>query len=224
MPGQMVTFPSNSHTCEGYLAVPPSGRGAGVVVIQEWWGLVPHIKDIADRAAAAGYLALAPDLFHGKSTTEPDEAGKLMMAMKMDDAAKDMAGAVDYLKSHAACTGNIGSVGFCLGGGLSLYLATLRPLDACVVYYGTLPGVQPDLTKIAGPILGHYAQNDGWASPAAAAALLKLLHDAGKQAEFHQYAGTEHAFFNDARPEVYNATAATQSWDRTLAFFKEHLA
>jgi len=224
MAGQIVSFPSNGHTCEGYLALPPSGKGAGVVVIQEWWGLVLHIKEVADRLAAEGYVALAPDLYHGKTTAEPDEAGKLMMSMKMDQAARDMSGAFDYVKSHAACTGKVGSVGFCLGGGLSLYMATLRPVDACVIYYGALPGVQPDLTKIAGPVLGHYAQNDGWASPEAAAALQKQIRDAGKRVEFHQYAGTEHAFFNDTRPEVYNAAAAKQSWERTLAFFKQHLA
>jgi carboxymethylenebutenolidase len=224
MAGQMVTFPSNGHTCEGYLARPAAAKAPGVVVMQEWWGLVPHIKDVADRFAAAGYLALAPDLFHGKTTTEPDEAGKLMMSMKMDEAAKDMAGAFDYLKSNAACTGKIGSVGFCLGGGLSLYLATLRPVDACVIYYGALPGnVHPDLSKIRGAVLGHYAEHDGWASPEAAAALKKQIADHGTPVEFHQYAGTEHGFFNDTRAEVHKPDASKQSWERTLAFYKQHL-
>jgi len=224
MAGQMVSFPSNGHRTEGYLALPASGKGPGVIVIQEWWGLVPHIKELADRFAAAGYVALAPDLYHGQTTTEPDEAGKLMMAMKMDVAAKDMSGAYDYVKAHPACTGKVGSVGFCLGGGLSLFVSTLKPVDACVIYYGALPGVQPDLSKIAGPVLGHYAEHDGWASPEAAAALKQQLSDAGKRVEFHQYAGTEHAFFNDTRPEVYNAAASKLSWDRTLAFFKKNLA
>jgi carboxymethylenebutenolidase len=224
MAGQMVSFPSNGSTAEGYLASPASGKGPGVIVIQEWWGLNDNIKQIADRFAAEGYLALAPDLYHGKLTAEPDEAGKMMMSMKMDEAAKDMAGAYDYLKKHGACTGKIGSVGFCLGGGLSLYVSTLRPIDATVIYYGALPGVQPDLSKVAGPVLGHYAQNDGWASPEAAAALEKQLKDLGKSVEFHQYAGTEHAFFNDTRPEVYNAAASKQSWERTIAFYKKHLA
>ena len=224
MAGQMVSFPSNGGTAEGYLATPESGKAPGVVVIQEWWGLNANIKGIADRFAAEGFLALAPDLYHGKVTAEPDEAGKMMMALKMDAAAKDMAGAYDYLKKHAACTGKVGSVGFCLGGGLSLYMSTLRPIDATVVYYGALPGVRPDLAKVAGPVLGHYAQNDGWASPEAAAALEKQLKDLGKSVEFHQYAGAEHAFFNDMRPEVYNAAAAKTSWDRTIAFYKRHLA
>ena len=225
MAGQMVSFPSNGHSGEGYLALPPSGRGPGVIVIQEWWGLVPHIKDVADRLAAEGYVALAPDLYNGKTTTEPDEAGKLMMSMKMDEAARDMSAAFDYLKNHDATTGKIGSVGFCLGGGLSLYLATLRPVDACVIYYGALPGnVAPDLNNIKGAVLGHYAEHDGWASPEAASALEKQLRDAGKDVEFHQYVGTEHGFFNDSRPEVHNEAAAKQSWQRTLDFFKKHLS
>jgi carboxymethylenebutenolidase len=185
---------------------------------------VPHIKDVADRFASEGFVALAPDLYHGKTTTEPDEAGKLMMAMKMDQAAKDMAGAYDYLKGHPACTGKIGSVGFCMGGGLSLYIATLRPIDACVIYYGVLPGnVQPDLSKLAGPVLGHYAENDAWASPQVARELEQRIRDAGVEVEFYIYPGTEHAFFNDTRPEVYNAEAAKLSWERTLAFFRKHL-
>jgi len=221
MAGQMVSFPSNGHSAEGYLALPASGKGPGVIVIQEWWGLVPHIKDVADRFAAAGFAALAPDLYHGKSTKEPDEAGKMMMALKMDEAAKDMAGAYDFLKAHPACTGKVGSVGFCMGGGLSLMIASIRPIDACVDYYGVAEAAQ--LSGLKAPVLGHYAANDTWASPEAAAKLEKGLRDIGKQVEFHMYPGTDHAFFNDSRPEIYNDAAAKLSWDRTLAFFKQHL-
>lgn len=221
MAGEIVTFPSNGHTCEGYLSVPASGKGPGVVVIQEWWGLVPHIKDVADRFAAEGYVALAPDLYHGKSTTEPDEAGKMMMALKMDEAGKDIAGAYDFLKGHNACSGKIGSVGFCMGGGLSVLLATLRPVDACVNYYGVSDA---DISSLRGPVLAHYGELDGWASPAAGKALEQRLKDAGKETEFYFYDGADHAFFNDARPEVYKADAAKQSWERTLAFYKKHLS
>jgi carboxymethylenebutenolidase len=229
MAGQMVSFPSNGGTAEGYLATPASGKGPGVVVMQEWWGIVPWIKSMADRFAEAGYLALVPDLYHGQTTDEPDEAGKLMMSMKMDIAARDMSGAYDYLKTHASSTGKVGSVGFCLGGGLSLFMATLKPIDACVIYYGVLPGVQPDLTKLAGPVLGHYAENDGWATPDVVRALEQQLKDAGKSVEFHTYAGAQHAFCNPS-PEVekagghYNEAAAKTSWDRTIAFYRKHLA
>ena len=221
MAGQIVSFPSNGQSAEGYLALPASGKGPGVIVIQEWWGLVPHIKDVADRFAAEGYVALAPDLYHGKTTKEPDEAGKLMMALNMEQAAKDMSGAYDYVKDHPACTGKVGSVGFCMGGGLSLTIASLRPIDACVDYYGMAEA--PKLAALKAPVLGHYAENDGWASPEAARKLEQALRDMGKHVEFYMYPGTEHAFFNDTRPEVYKPAAAKLSWERTLAFFGAHL-
>jgi carboxymethylenebutenolidase len=224
MAGSMVTFPSNGRSAQGYLSLPESGKGPGVVVIQEWWGLVPHIKEWADRLAAQGFVALAPDLYDGKTTTEPDEAGKLMMSMKADEAAKHMGGAYEHLKTHEASTGKVGCVGFCMGGGLSLYLATLRPVDACVIYYGVLPGVQPDVAKLQGPVLGHYAEKDAFASPDTARALEKQIRDAGKQVEFHIYPDTDHGFANDTRPDVYSEAASKQAWDRTLEFFRKNLA
>ena len=225
MAGEMVRFPSNGQETEGYLAKPASGTGPGVIVIQEWWGLVPHIKEICDRFAGEGFVALAPDLYHGATTTEPDEAGKLMMAMKMDQAARDLSGAVDYLAGLDAATGDkVGCVGYCVGGGLALFLASLKPqIGACVVYYGVLPGAQPDLSRIQGSVLGHFAEHDQWAGPASARELESSLRSLGKQVEFHVYPGTYHAFFNDTRPDVYNAEAAKLSWERTLAFYRQHL-
>lgn len=225
MAGEMVRFPSNGGEAEGYLAKPASGKGPGVVVIQEWWGLVPNIKDICDRFAGEGFVALAPDLYHGASTAEPDEAMKLMMGLKMDQAAKDMSGAVDYLVGLDAATGDkVGSVGYCLGGGLSLFLASLKPqIGACVIYYGVLPGAQPDLAGLQAAVLGHYAENDQFAGPQAARALESQIKAAGKQVEFHIYPATEHGFFNDTRSDVYNAEAARLTWERTLAFYRQHL-
>ena len=223
--GEMVTFPSNGSEAEGYLASPASGSGPGVIVIQEWWGLNDNIKDIAERFAKEGFVALAPDLYHGKVAAEPDEAGKLMMAMNIGQAAKDMSGAVDYLAGLDAATGaKIGSVGFCMGGGLALYLASLKPqIGACVIYYGVLPGAQPDLSKVQAAVLGHYAENDTFASPESARSLEKQLKDAGRDVEFHIYPGTEHGFFNDTRAEVHKPDASQQSWERTLAFYRKHL-
>jgi len=225
MPAEMVTFPSDGHECQGYLAKPVSGSGPGIVVIQEWWGLNDNIKDIANRFAAEGFVALAPDLYHGKATAEPDEAGKLMMAMKIDEAVQDLTGSVDYLVKLAAATGDkIGCVGWCMGGGLSLYLATLKPeIGACVVYYGVIPGAQPDLSKIQGAVLGHYAEHDDWAPPAATRELEMKLKSLGKDAELFVYPGTSHGFFNDTRPEVHAADASKQTWERTLAFYRKHL-
>lgn len=227
MAGEMVTFPSNGQQAEGYLAKPSSGRGPGVVVIQEWWGLNDNIKDICDRFAGEGFVALAPDLYHGKITSEPDEAGKLMMSMNIEQAAKDMSGAVDYVAGLDETGDKVGCVGYCMGGGLSLWLATLKAdkVGACVVYYGVLPqGAAPDYAGLGGPVLGHFAENDQMASPAAARDLEEKIKAASsKGAEFHVYPNAQHGFFNDTRPEQHNPEASKQSWERTLAFFREHL-
>src|ERR1044071_3317850 len=125
MSGQMIEYPSNGSTAKGYLAAPSEGKGPGVIVIQEWWGLVPHIKDVCDRFAAEGYAALAPDLYHGESTKSPDEAGKLMMALRIDETEKDLRGAIQHLLNHESVSGDkVGTIGFCMGGALSLYAAS----------------------------------------------------------------------------------------------------
>lgn len=215
----MVTFKSNGHTCDGYIA----GSGPGVLVIQEWWGLVPHIMDVVDRFAAAGFTALAPDLYHGESSTEPDGAGKLMMALNIEQAAKDMSGAIDLLQDRTGSE-KVGVVGFCMGGGLALVVASKRPdaVAACAPYYGVIPwaSAQPDLAAIAATVVGEYAEHDDFANPEATRALEAALRDLGKDATMHIHAGTHHAFFNDARPEVYDAAAAAAAWDRTIALFR----
>src|ERR1044072_231981 len=161
--GEMVQFPFAGGTTGGYLAEPEQGSGPGVIVIQEWWGLVDHIKDVCDRFAAAGFVALAPDLYHGKTTKAPDEAGKLMMALRIDEAEKELEGAVDYLLKHDGVTSKkIGVDGFCMGGALSLYTATKNAnIGACVVFYGGHPNVKPDLPNLQAPVLGLYAEKDG---------------------------------------------------------------
>ena len=225
--GEIVEFPSNGSAAQGYLATPQSGTGPGVVVIQEWWGLVDHIKDVADRLAAEGFVALVPDLYHGKTTREPDEAGKLLMSLNLEQAAKDMSGAVDYLVAHSNGDG-IGVVGFCMGGGLALLLGTLRPdvVRAVVPFYGLLtwPSPDPDWSNMAAAVQGHYAENDEGAGPAAVEKLEKELGSRGVEVQMFLYPGTEHAFFNDTRPEVYSPEAAAQAWERTLQFLRRHLA
>ena len=226
--GTSVEFPSNGGTDQGWLAVPASGKGPGVIVIQEYWGLVPHIKDVCERLAREGFVALAPDLFHGKTTKEPDEAGKLLMALKLEQASKDMAGAVRYLQQHPAVTGDgLGVIGFCMGGGLALMLAVQQPqaIRACVPFYGVIPQAagKPDWSRVRAAVQGHYAEHDSWAGPKVASDLERDLRAAGKEAQVFLYPGTEHAFFNDDRPEVYNRPAAEQAWQRTLAFLHEKL-
>ena len=156
MAGKMVEFPSNGHTAKGYLSTPASGKGPGVLVIQEWWGLVGHIKNVCDRFAAAGYSALAPDLYHGQTASEPDAAGKLFMALNIERTEKDLAGAIDYLQQQPGVTGKgVGTVGFCMGGALSLFAASKNPeVAACVVFYGGHPNVKPDLPSLRAPVLG----------------------------------------------------------------------
>ena len=224
--GEMIEFPSNGSTAVGYLARPPAGQGPGVIVIQEWWGLVDHIREVCDRFAAAGFVALAPDLYHGVTVAEPDEAGKAMMALKMDQAARDLSGAVDELIRQSG-TARIGVIGFCMGGGLALVLATQRPdaIAAAVACYGVIPwpDAQPDYSALTAAVLGHFASEDDFFTPAAAEALGEQLRGLGKEAEIIVYPGTDHAFFNDTRPEVYNAAAAKAVWDRSLDFFHQHL-
>jgi len=223
--GEMVQFPFAGGTTRGYLSVPESGSGPGVIVIQEWWGLVDHIKEVCDRFAGEGFVALAPDLYHGKTTKSPDEAGKLMMALRIDEAERDLTAAGEYLSTHDAVTSEkIGVVGFCMGGALSLYTATKNPhIGACVVFYGGHPNVKPDLPNLHAPVLGLYAERDGFVTPALVRALEKKLKDLGKQIEVHIYPGADHAFFNDSRPEVYNAGAADDAWRRTVEFLRTHL-
>jgi carboxymethylenebutenolidase len=226
--GDVVTFPSNGSTGSGYLAVPDGGKGPGVVVIQEWWGLNDQIKEVCDRFASEGFVALAPDLYRGKTTKEPDEAGKLMMALNIEQAAKDMAGAIDFLKGHDAVTSKgVGVIGFCMGGGLALWLATLRPDDVAAVapYYGVIPSpaAQPDYSKLKAPVQGHYAENDDFAGPEQVRKLEAELKALGKQCEFFIYPGTEHAFTNHHRPEVFHEEHSATAWKRTIDFFKANV-
>ena len=226
MAGTMTEVASNGGTVPAYVSLPPARSGPGVVVIQEWWGLVPHIRGVADRLAAQGFVAIAPDLYHGKETSEPDEAGKLAMALEMDRAARDMAGAVDALLAMPETTSQgVGVIGFCMGGGLALYLAARKPeVRAVVSYYGfPRPGVDLNLSAIKGAVLGHYAQHDDFASPDLARQMEDELRRGGVDVTFYFYPGTTHAFFNDDRPEVHDAEAAAESWQRTLDFLREPL-
>lgn len=221
--GEMIEFPSNGSTAEGYLAVPPSGSGPGLIVIQEWWGLVPHITDVCDRFAAAGFVALAPDLYHGTTTTEPDEAGKLMMALNLDQAAKDLGGAVDLLVGHEAVTSTgLGVTGFCMGGGLAMLLAAQRPdaIVACAPFYGVIPweSAEPDWSALRASVQGHFAENDGFFTPEKVRELEDQLRSLGKEARFFVHPDVEHAFFNDTRPDVYHAATAQKAWDSTVEF------
>jgi len=223
MPGKMVDFPSNGGTTQGYLATPTSGKGPGVLVIQEWWGLVPHIKRVCDRLAAEGFSALAPDMYHGKTADEPDGAGKLFMALNIAQAEKDLGGAAKYLGQQSS-TAKVGCVGFCMGGQLALFAATLNPnVGAVVDFYGIHPNVKPDYAKLSGPVLGLFAEKDGFVTPQTAREVDAAIKKAGKQSEIHIYPNVDHAFFNEDNTGAYNKAAADDAWRRTITFFRQHL-
>jgi carboxymethylenebutenolidase len=226
--GDLIGFPGENGEVQGYLAAPIAVGAPGVVVIPEFWGLVPHVTGICDRLADQGFLALAPDLYHGKVTSDPEEAGAWMMAMRPADAAKDLSAAVDAAAARSGGEG-VGVVGFCMGGGLAYIAASVRPdrVAAVVPFYGAIPwpDSEPDYASITGAVLGHYAANDRWATPQLSRDIERQIRAGGNvDVTMHVYPGTEHAFFNDTRPEVYAAQAAALAWERTVAFLRDRLA
>jgi carboxymethylenebutenolidase len=224
--GEIINFKSNGSDASGYFAASKQDDAKSVIVIQEWWGLVDHIKDVCDRFADAGFNALAPDLYNGKVVKEPDEAAKEMMALKLQDASKIMSGAVDELISRTHSE-KVGVTGFCMGGGLALVLACNRPdvVTAVVPFYGVIPweNAQPDYSKLSANVLGHFAEKDGFFTPELVRQLEDTLNGLNKQNKLIIYEGVEHAFFNDTRPEVFNKQAAELAWSRTLEFFNENI-
>jgi carboxymethylenebutenolidase len=220
-----VEFEVNGGKAVGYLAEPEE-NGPGIVVLQEWWGLDDHIRDVCDRFAREGYVALAPDLFHGETTEQPSEAQQKMMAMNMEQAENEMRGAVDFVAAHPKCTGAVGTVGFCLGGGLSIWTATVNDkVDASVSFYYVMPHGKPDFSKLAGkPVMGHFGEADDFVSVDDAKSLQEELNQAGAEAVFHFYEGAGHAFFADHdRLGTYHPEHADTAWARTVDFFKRHL-
>lgn len=223
--GEMIEFPVSGGSINGYEAVPELGGGPGVVVIQEWWGLVDHIKDLTDRFAGEGFVALAPDLYHGERTKSPDQAGKLLMALNIAETAKDLRGTATYLRSlRELQPTKVAAVGFCMGGQLALFAATAHPdvIDAAVDFYGIHPKVNPDVSRLSGPVLAHFGRRDKSVPEAAANALVERIEAAGKTVEAHFY-DADHAFFNDTRPEVYDPKSAQLAWQRTLEFLRNAL-
>jgi carboxymethylenebutenolidase len=211
-----VEFQANGGTAPGYLATPESGSGPATIVLQEWWGL-----------EAEGFFALAPDLYRGETTDQPDEAEQKMMAMSMDQAEKDMRGAVEHLASQDGIQGEgVGSVGFCLGGGLSVWAATLNPkVDAVVTYYYVMPHGKPDFSKIDAPVLGHFGTADDFVPVDDAKGLESEIAEAsGQPVEFEFYEGAGHAFANDHnRLGTYDKDAADRAWQRTVEFLRSNL-
>ena len=210
----------------GYLAVPGTGTFPGLILIQEWWGLVDHIVDLAERFAAEGFVVLAPDLYHGKKTKSPDVAGKLLMALNISEAGKDIQGAANYLRSSAAVSPKkVGALGFCMGGQLALFAGIEYPkeINAVVDFYGVHPQVKIEPEKLKVPVLLHFGKKDKSVPEADARTLITTLQKGGAAVESYFYEAG-HAFFNDTRPEAFVPADAQLAWERSLAFLHTHLA
>lgn len=225
-----VSFTSKSGAAVDGLLAEPSGpaEGAGkspaVILLQEWWGLNDHIASLAARLAKDGFLVVAPDLYHGKVAKSADEAGKLMTELDTHVAVGEIAGAAQFLKAHPRSNGNVGVIGFCMGGALSFASACLVDgLSAVVPFYGVPPAEKVDYAKVTAPILAHFARRDEWATVSKAEAIKKQLDALGKSMQLAVY-DADHAFVNDTRPDVYDEKNAKLAWERTVAFLKQHLS
>ena len=219
---------SGSGSGSGYLSLPASGSGPAVIVIQEWWGLVGHIVDVVDRFAAAGFVAFAPDLYHGQAASEPDTAKKLMMELQLDQAGREIILSAKYLLSLPQTSSKtVGTVGFCMGASLSIWSGTLDPvIDRTVGFY---PGAswerhQPVWANFTGKhAMIHCAEGDGTSTAPGIQEAITSIQSAGGSIEAFDYPGTLHAFFNNDRPEVFNESAAEIAWERTVKFLHDKI-
>jgi carboxymethylenebutenolidase len=199
-----------------------STKAPAVVLIQEWWGVNDHVRAIAARLADAGFLVVAPDLWHGKIAKDATEAAAMMAAIDRPRALDEIAGAVTFATSHARSNGKVAVMGFCMGGALAFATAaSVSGISAVVPFYGV--PAEADYAKITAPVLAHVATKDAWVKPAMAEAIKKTIDAAGGSMELHVYEA-DHAFFNDTRPEVHDPAAAKLAWERTIAFLRKHLA
>jgi carboxymethylenebutenolidase len=226
----MVQYPSGQvMTVRAFVAAPQTKeKRPAVIVVQEWWGLTDHIKDIAKRYAAEGYVAIAPDLYSrlgNALTTDPTEAGKLMNTLKQEDGLNDLNATVTYLQSVPEVNAaRIGVTGFCMGGSYALMLPCVNPvIKAAAPFYGQVPNPDTPLQKLACPILYIYGEDDGWITKADVQRLAAALKKYNKQGEIKTYPGAPHAFFRDVDKSVYRPEAAKDAWARAKAFFKQHL-
>ena len=221
--GEMITYPANGHDGPGYLARPEGqGNGKAVIVIQEWNGLNEHIKDLADRFAGQGYIALAPDHYHGVIAAEPDEAVISVMALNLSETVQELRGGIDML--HAETGNPVGVTGFCMGGALALFAAcqNSNKVGACVDFYGIHPNVEYDWDSLTAPVLGLWAEHDDMVNPQLTGFAEAL---ASRQHNFHfkTYPGTAHAFFNDTNTEGHDVEASADAWELTLEWFARYL-
>lgn len=218
----IIQIPLETDSTIGYLAKPNNPNGKAVIVLQEWWGLVDHIKDICDRFAKLGFVALAPDLYNGVSAKSPDEAGILMMALNISEAEKTIRSAIEtVLAVDGVIVKTVGIVGFCMGGQLAVFAACANPttISACVNFYGIHPSVSPNYKQLSATLYGFFAELDKSVPPETVNTLASTLQDLQKDYTFKIFENTHHAFFNDTRPQVYNKEAATECWNKMIELF-----
>jgi carboxymethylenebutenolidase len=224
--GEDIEYPADGDSVPAYLVAPPAGHGRGVLVMHEAWGLVDHIRDVCDRLAREGFVALAPDLFRGGVGADPAEAARLMGELSIPRVGADVDGAVAaLLNDHRVDGGRVASVGFCMGGSLALFAGTRNPrVGAVVDFYGIFPDVSLDLAQLQAAVLGVFGSRDEFVSRDDVRKLELLLKAAGKRAIIKTLPGVGHAFMNDARSDRYDARAAAEGWDILLAFLRAELA
>jgi carboxymethylenebutenolidase len=223
---ETVQFKSGDETISGFLALPDtSGRHPGIVAIHEWWGLNDWVKEEAEKLSDQGYVVLAVDLYRGKVATDPNEAHELMRGLPQDRAIRDMKAAFDYLAARKdVIPTKIGSIGWCMGGGLSLQLAIHEPrLAACVVNYGSMPTDNADIQKITAPVLGNFGAEDRGITPDNVRAFDKAMKADGKSIDVKIYDGAGHAFENPNNKDGYRPDATADAWSRITAFYAKTL-
>ncbi|MER5605718.1 dienelactone hydrolase family protein [Micromonospora tulbaghiae] len=226
--GEMVSFTGNGGTSEGYLAIPSGGAASpAVIVIQDWWGLVPHVRAVVDRFAEAGFVALAPDFRHGGPAVKPTEPRLMLNSSQMDEAASDIAAAAEYLASRSEVAGKVGCAGFCAGASLALWSGTFSErIVATTGFYPRLPweGMATDWADYAGKAaLIHCSEADGLSAADGVQSVRRSIESAGGTCQTFDYPGTAHAFFNEDRPEHFDQRAAATAWARTLELFRAKL-
>jgi carboxymethylenebutenolidase len=224
----IVSMEVNNDSINGYLSHPESGSGPAVLVIQEWWGVVPHIRSVVDRLAQAGFVALAVDHYRGIETTEPDEAQKLMMGLKVAAAGAEIAAGAEFLLArNDVSSSKVGTVGFCMGGGLSLLAPTVsEAVTAAVAFYPAMPwpDYHPDWNKFAGKkVMIHKAESDEAHAGPRIAEYQRAIESDGGEVIIFDYPNSDHAFFNDDRPEVFNSEYSLLAWQRSIEFLNSQL-
>jgi len=220
-----IEYPADGEQATGYLAQPDDrGHHPGVIVIQEWWGLDGHIRDVAERFAREGSVALAPDLYHGKFATEPDEARKLVMNMNRDQAVKDLKGAVEHLQSLSEVSPKkLGCIGFCMGGSMTLALAAASEgVAAAAPFYAGFQPPEREIARIQAEMFCAFGADDDGIPIDNVRKFEQTLASTGRRAAVKVYDGAPHSFFNDTRPS-YRPAAAADAWANTLSLFRRVL-